>query len=94
MAGHLTAVSVHDPLQASPGPYGPLHTLRMQTMAPFELPGDGWDRGRTEYRRACWDAAGAHFAGLEEALLLFAFCDTPLDIEQRLGQRAAGAQHP
>jgi phytoene dehydrogenase-like protein len=94
VAGHLTAVSVHDPLQASPGPYGPLHTLRMQTMAPFELPGEGWDRGRTEYRRACWDAAVSHFDGLEEAVLLFAFCDTPLDIERRFGTARRGPPHP
>jgi phytoene dehydrogenase-like protein len=94
VAGHLTAVSVHDPLQASPGPYGPLHTLRMQTMAPFALPGDGWDPGRTDYRRACWDAAVAHFQGLDEAVLLFGFCDTPLDIERRFGTTRRGRRHP
>ncbi len=94
VAGHLTAVSVHDPLQASPGPYGPLHTLRVQTMAPFELPGDGWDRSRTAYRRACWDAAVAHFEGLGEAVLLFGFCDTPLDIERRFGTTRRGPPHP
>ena len=91
VAGHLTAVSVHDPLQASPGPYGPLHTLRVQTMAPFELPGGGWDRGRTDYRRACWDAAVAHFEGLDEAVLLFGFCDTPLDIERRFATTRRGS---
>ena len=91
VAGHLTAVSVHDPLQASPGPYGPLHTLRVQTMAPFELPGGGWDRARTDYRRACWDAAVAHFEGLDEAVLLFGFCDTPLDIERRFATTRRGS---
>ena len=91
VAGHLTAVSVHDPLQASPGPYGPLHTLRVQTMAPFELPGGGWDRGRTDYRRACWDAAVAHFEGLGDATLLFQFCDTPLDIERRFATTRRGS---
>lgn len=91
VAGHLTAVSVHDPLQASPGPYGPLHTLRVQTMAPFELPGGGWDRARTDYRRACWDAAVAHFGGLGEAVPLFGFCDTPLDIERRFATTRRGS---
>ncbi len=51
VAGHLSAVSAHDPLQASPGPYGPLHTLRLQTMVPFSLPDGGWHRARTAYRR-------------------------------------------
>jgi phytoene dehydrogenase-like protein len=82
-AGHLTAASVHDPLLASPGPYGPLHVLRVQAPAPFELPDRGWDRARTQLRRACWDAAVAHFDGLDGANLLFEFCDTPLDIASR-----------
>ena len=83
VAGHLTAVSVHDPLQASPGPYGPLHVLRVQTIAPFELPGEGWDRDRARYRQACWEAVVGWFDGLRQATLLFGFCDTPLDIERR-----------
>jgi phytoene dehydrogenase-like protein len=91
VAGHLTAVSVHDPLQASPGPYGPLHTLRVQTMAPFELPGGGWDAARSDYRRACWDTVVAHFDGLEDAILLFGFCDTPLDIERRFATTRRGS---
>ncbi len=40
-AGHLTAVSVHDPLQASPGPYGPLHVLRVQTLRAVRAAGRG-----------------------------------------------------
>ena len=90
VAGHLSAVSVHDPLQASPGPYGPLHVLRVQTMAPFKLPGEGWDRGRTRYRQACWEAIVSWF-GLEDANLLFRFCDTPLDIERRFATTRRGS---
>jgi phytoene dehydrogenase-like protein len=90
-AGHLTVVTVHDPLQASPGPYGPLHTLRLQTVVPFEHPDGHWDRLRTAYRAECWDAAAAHFPGLDEARLLFQFCDTPLDIERRFGTAQRGS---
>lgn len=89
VAGHLTAVSVHDPLQASPGPYGPLHVLRVQAVAPRDLPG-GWDRDRTEFRRACWEALHEHFDGLADATLLFEFCDTPLDLERRFGTARGG----
>ena len=85
VAGHLTAVTAHDPLQASPGPYGPLHTLRVQTVVPFEHPDGHWDRLRTAFRRECWDAVTAQFPALAEARLLFQFCDTPLDIERRFG---------
>jgi phytoene dehydrogenase-like protein len=91
VAGHLTAVSAHDPLQASPGPFGPLHTLRMQTHVPFELPEPGWDRMRTSHRTRCWDALVANFTDLARARLLFQFCDTPLDIERRFGVTRRGS---
>jgi phytoene dehydrogenase-like protein len=91
VAGHLTAVSAHDPLQASPGPFGPLHTLRMQTYVPFELPEPGWDRIRTSHRERCWDALVANFTDLARARLLFQFCDTPLDIERRFGTTRRGS---
>jgi phytoene dehydrogenase-like protein len=91
VAGHLTVVTAHDPLQASPGPYGPLHTLRMQTVVPFEHPDGHWDRLRTAYRAECWDAAAARFPGLDETRLLFQFCDTPLDIKRRFGTTERGS---
>jgi phytoene dehydrogenase-like protein len=91
VAGHLTIVTAHDPLQASPGPYGPLHTLRLQTVVPFEHPGGHWDRLRTAFRRECWDAATAHFPALAETRLLFQFCDTPLDLQRRFGTTRPGA---
>jgi phytoene dehydrogenase-like protein len=82
-AGHLTVTTLHDPLQASPGPYGPLHTLRYETMATYENPEGAWDRKRIEYRSQCWDFIARHTAGLDQARLLFAFADSPRDIERR-----------
>ena len=82
-AGHLTVTTRHDPTQAAPGPYGPLHTLRFQTMAPYQHPDGPWDRQRSEYRSRCWDFALDHAAGLKQARLLFAFADSPRDIERR-----------
>ena len=91
VAGHLTAVSAHDPLQASPGPYGPLHTLRLQTVVPFSLRDGGWHRARRAYRQRCWDAAAEHFDGLSDARLLFSFCDTPEDIVRRFATTRGGS---
>jgi phytoene dehydrogenase-like protein len=91
VAGHLTAVSAHDPLQASPGPYGPLNTLRMQTHVPFELPEPGWSRERTAHRARCWEALLEHFPDLARATLLFEFCDTPQDIERRFATTRRGS---
>ena len=90
VAGHLTAVSAHDPLQASPGPYGPLHCLRLQTMVPFRLRDDDWDRARPAYRQRCWEAAVGHFGGLADARLLFQFADTPQDIARRFATTRGG----
>jgi phytoene dehydrogenase-like protein len=90
-AGHLTVVTAHDPLQASPGPFGPLHTLRAQTIVPFEHPHGAWDAHRRGYRHDCWDTLVAHFRRLEDAQPLFQFCDTPLDIERRFGTTRRGS---
>jgi phytoene dehydrogenase-like protein len=90
VAGHVTVVTAHDPLQASPGPYGPLHTLRLQTVVPYEHPDGHWDRLRTAFRRECWDVVAASFPPLAEANLLFQFCDTPLDLQRRFGTTRFG----
>jgi phytoene dehydrogenase-like protein len=108
-AGHLTVTTLHDPTQAAPGPYGPLHTLRFETMTPYEHPDGPWDRQRSEFRSRCWDFAVGHTSGLDQARLLFAFADSPRDLERRFrtarngsvrqgalvpGQTFAGRPHP
>ncbi|HZA82876.1 MAG TPA: FAD-dependent oxidoreductase [Actinomycetes bacterium] len=62
-AGHLTVTTLHDPTQAAPGPYGPLHTLRFETMTPYQHPDGPWDRQRSEFRSRCWDFAVGHTSG-------------------------------
>jgi phytoene dehydrogenase-like protein len=84
-AGHLTVTSVHDPLQASPGPYGPLHTLRYESPAPSVHPAQPWDRARVAYRQRCWEMTGVG------ELPLFAFADTPQDLEHRFGTARRGS---
>jgi phytoene dehydrogenase-like protein len=90
-AGHLTVTSRLDPLQASPGPAGPLHTLRYQTPAPYTHPELPWDRARVGYRQACWEHLASAVDGVAEARLLFAFCDTPADLERRFGTARRGS---
>lgn len=82
-AGRLTVTTRADPMQAAPGPYGPLHTLRFETPAPYHNPEGRWDRRRPEYRRRCFDLIGQQTSGLDAARLLFEFADTPEDIERR-----------
>lgn len=90
-AGHFTTTSRHDPQQASPGPYGPLHTLRYETPAPYEHPTKPWDRARVDYRGACWELLCDEVDGLEDACLLFQFADSPRDLERRFATARRGS---
>lgn len=89
-AGHVTVTSQHDPTQAAPGPYGPLHTLRFQTPAPHRHPGGEWDHHRAEYRAWCWDWMTGRVADLQHARPLFGFADAPEDIARRFRTTRAG----
>jgi phytoene dehydrogenase-like protein len=82
-AGHITVTTRHDRAQAAPGPFGPLHTLRFEGPAPYENPNGPWVRQRADYRSRCWEQLTAKTIGLPETRLLFAFADTPQDIERR-----------
>jgi phytoene dehydrogenase-like protein len=90
-AGHMTRTSLHDPLQASAGPYGPLHTIRFQTAVPPQHPDGSWDSHRTGFRRRCWDLLKRSRTDLEEARLLFEFAETPLDLERRFRTTRGGS---
>jgi phytoene dehydrogenase-like protein len=82
-AGHLTVTTRHDATQAAPGPFGPLHTLRFETRAPFRNPEGEWVRARVGYRDRCRDLIAQQTQGLDAARELFAFADSPRDIERR-----------
>jgi phytoene dehydrogenase-like protein len=82
----LSATSEHDPTQASRGPYGPLHTLRAEALAPARHP-DGWDRARRAWRDHAW----ALFRASTATRPLFHFADTPLDLERRFRTTAGGS---
>jgi phytoene dehydrogenase-like protein len=82
-AGHVTVTTRHDRTQAAPGPFGPLHTLRFEGPAPYENPNGSWVRQRADYRSRCWEELTAQTSGLADTRLLFAFADTPQDIERR-----------
>lgn len=72
-----------DRSQAAPGPYGPLHTLRFETIVPPVRPDGSWTRARTvDYRARCLELLRAATAGLEGARVLFSF-DSPHDLERR-----------
>lgn len=89
-AGHLTVTTRHDVTQAAPGPFGPLHTLRFQTPAPYLHPDGEWDHQRASYRTWCWEELSRRVEGDEHARLLFAFADAPEDIARRFRTTRAG----
>ena len=90
-AGTLTTTTAHDATQAAAGPYGPLHTLRFTTPAPRAEPEGGWDRSRASYRARCRDLIARETRGLESARELFAFADTPRDLERRFRTTRGGS---
>ncbi|GEM_PF-3432173 len=89
-AGLLSVTTAHDPLQASPGPYGPLHTLRFDTFAPLSHPCGPWDRQRRHYRAECWRFLEGEFPVLREARLIAQFADAPSDLRRRFATTGAG----
>jgi phytoene dehydrogenase-like protein len=89
-AGVLSVTTAHDPLQASPGPYGPLHTLRFDSVAPLRHPGGSWDRNRRDYRAECWRFLRGELPALREAQLIAQFADAPGDLKRRFATTAAG----
>ncbi len=90
-AGVLSVSTAHDPLLASPGPYGPLHTLRFDTFAPLNHPDGRWDSQRRHYRLSCWRFLCEQFPALREARLIAQFADAPGDLRRRFATTGAGA---
>jgi phytoene dehydrogenase-like protein len=108
-AGVLAVTTAHDPLQASPGPFGPLHTLRFDSFAPLSHPDGPWYRARRGYRERCWDFLRQQMPALAQARLLAQFADAPGDLRRRFtvtrggtvrqgalttGQTLTGRPHP
>jgi phytoene dehydrogenase-like protein len=89
-AGVLSVTTAYDPLQASPGPYGPLHTLRFDSFAPLSHPDGSWDRMRRGYRGECWRFLCEVFPALRQAQLIAQFADAPGDLRRRFATTGAG----
>jgi phytoene dehydrogenase-like protein len=82
-AGHVTVTTLHDASQAAAGPYGPLHTLRYETLAPRAHPEGHWDRHRQGQREESWESLNRWYPDLAQSRRLFGFADTPMDLERR-----------
>lgn len=91
LIGNVSCTSLHDPLQASPGPYGPLHTLRWEMAAPYDLDGHHWDDVKQDYADQCWQRWTEYAPNLTDARILNNFVFSPLDIERRLTHMRRGS---
>jgi phytoene dehydrogenase-like protein len=89
-AGTLCVTTAHDPLQASPGPFGPLHTLRFDSFAPLTHPRGAWHRIRRTYREECWEFLRGSIPPLQQATLAAQFADAPGDLERRFAVTRGG----
>lgn len=83
--GHATCTTYFDPYQACASEiYGPLHTLRFEAWAPYDLAGKDWDTSKRELSDKCYELWKQYTTNLEEAKVLFKFSYSPVDIERRL----------
>lgn len=82
--GGATCISYHDSLQATKGPFGPLHTLRWEGSAPFDLAGQAWDDVKQEYGQRCFENWKRYAPNLNNAKVIRHFDFSPLDIQRRL----------
>jgi len=83
-AGHASCISMIDPYQAAPGPYGPLHALRWEGWSPYELDGKHWDEVSKDYANRYFEKWKEYAPNLSKARLLFSIYFSPLDTERRL----------
>jgi phytoene dehydrogenase-like protein len=90
-AGHLTCTTIHDPTQASAGPYGPLHTLRWENWAPYEQAHAKWDEVKKDYSAKVIDMLKQFAPNLGQAKVLYQFAYSPLDIERRIATMRNGS---
>jgi phytoene dehydrogenase-like protein len=90
-AGVLSVTTAHDPMQASAGPYGPLHTLRFESFAPTGHPDRSWDRERRAYRESCWRFLREELSALRGVNLIAQFADAPGDLRRRFGTTGPGS---
>jgi phytoene dehydrogenase-like protein len=90
-AGHFTCTTIHDPTQASSGPYGPLHTLRWENWAPYKQNNANWDEIKKEYSDKIIDLLKQFTPNLADANVLYRFAYSPLDIERRIATMKRGS---
>lgn len=90
-AGHLTCTTLHDPTQASPGPYGPLHTLRWENWAPYKLDNKHWDKVKGRYSDKVIEVLKQFAPNLAQAKILYRYAYSPLDIERRIATMQRGS---
>jgi phytoene dehydrogenase-like protein len=87
----LTCTTVHDRLQASEGPFGPLHTLRWEAPAPYTLADEDWDRFKEPYAARCLEVWREFAPNLATARVLTKFAYSPRDVERRLSTMQRGS---
>jgi phytoene dehydrogenase-like protein len=93
VAGHVTCTTQFDPLQGAPSlidpytrkPTPPLHVLRWECWAPYELNGraENWDKAKFDYARRCYEEIMKYVANADKIRVLETYAETPLDTERR-----------
>lgn len=90
-AFHACRTTLFDRLQAPSGPFGPYHTLRLETWAPYQVQGKDWDQLKADEGQKYFKAWQAHAPNLSEDQVIERVNWSPLDIEKRLADMKRGS---
>jgi phytoene dehydrogenase-like protein len=104
IAGHITCTTQFDPLQGAPSlkdPYTrkatpPLHVLRWECWAPYELNGEAqnWDKAKFDYARRFYEGIMEYVANADKIKIVETYAESPLDTERRFRtMKRGGIKH-
>ena len=100
IAGHITCTTQFDPLQGAPSmidPYTrkatpPLHVLRWECWAPYELNGNAqnWDKVKFDYAKRFYEGIMKYVANADKIKVVETYAESPLDTERRFRTMGRG----
>jgi phytoene dehydrogenase-like protein len=90
-AFHACCATLFDPLQAPSAPFGPYHTLRLETWAPYQVQGHDWDEIKAEQGKRYFEAWRKYAPNLSEDRIIERVNWSPLDVERRLPDMKKGS---
>lgn len=91
VAFHACCATLFDRLQAPTGPFGPYHTLRLETWAPYQVQGKDWDEMKADEGKKFFETWRRYAPNLSENRIIERVNWSPKDVERRLADMKRGS---